>query len=190
MAAAEEKAPAKKTEEGEAPEGTPAPASKGKSKMLLFGGIGAAVVVVAVVVIVVLLSGGKKTKTVEQEEEPAVQQEQSVSVDESADEMEENEEPIGAMYPLESFVVNLKGGGYLRTQIQLEFSERDITPRFFVRQVQVRDGIITLLSSKTQDELSTPEGKDKLKSEIKDLVNEVMKKQEIKRVYFTQFVVQ
>ena len=40
------------------------------------------------------------------------------------------------------------------------------------------------------NDVLTQEGKEKLKSEIRERANEALKRQEIKRVYFTQFVVQ
>ena len=189
MAAGDEKKGGKKEpekKEAEAPAET-APASKAGNRMI-FIAIGSAIAILLVVVVVVLLtrSGGQKKV----EEVEVVPHDAPIAVDEAADELEEEEEAIGAIFPLESFIVNLKGGGFLRAQVQFEFVERDISPRFHVRQAIVRDGMISLFAGKSAEEISTQEGRDKLKAEIKDLVNEVMKKQEIKRVYFTQFVVQ
>lgn len=163
----------------------------GKKKLFVIIGAVVGLLVIVAIVLAVVLSGGKKQKTVEEDVEINTTEEHATNTgDVTADELEENEEPIGAIYPLESFIVNLKGGRFLRAQIQLEFVERDITPRFFARQVIVRDGLTTLLSSKAPEDIETPESKDKLKMEIKDLVNEALKKQEVKKVYFTQFVVQ
>ena len=49
---------------------------------------------------------------------------------------------------------------------------------------------VILLSKKTADDLSVEKGKEVLRGELKDLVNETLKKEEVKRVYFTQFVIQ
>lgn len=106
------------------------------------------------------------------------------------DEFAEDEEALGAIFPLETFVVNLDAGKYLRCQVQLEFSQRDVPKRFHVKLVPIRDGIISLMSSRNAEEIGSEKGREALKTEIKDLVNEVMRKEEIKRVYFTQFVVQ
>ena len=106
------------------------------------------------------------------------------------DEHGENEEAQGAIFPLESFVVNLAGGGYLRSQIQLEFVERDIPEKFYARAVPIRDAMIKLLALQTQESLTSDQGREDLKKSIKDVVNEVLKKEEVKNVYFTQFVVQ
>ena len=187
MAKADEK-PGKK-EEGEETSEAPVAAQGSKKKLFIIIGAAAAVVLVVVIVLAVVLTGGKEEKK-DQVVEVAQQEETAAEGDEAADEMEENEEAIGAIFPLENFIVNLKGGNFLRVQVQLEFAEREVTPRFFARQVIIRDGLVTLLTSKTSEDVASAEGKDKLRSEIKDLINEVLKKQEVRRVYFTQFVVQ
>ena len=104
--------------------------------------------------------------------------------------LEEGEEPLGAIYPLETFVVNLTGGKYVRLQVQLEFVTRDVPKRFLGRNVVVRDAIIDALNKKTADTILADGGKDAVKKEIKDIVNEALGKEEIKHVYFTQFIVQ
>ncbi len=106
------------------------------------------------------------------------------------DELDEGEEALGAIYPLESFVLNLSGGRYLRAQLRLEFEGREVPKRFFPRIVPVRDLIIQLLSVKRAEDLLTSQGKEGLKGEIKDKVNELLRREDIKNVYFSQFVVQ
>ena len=55
----------------------------------------------------------------------------------------------------------------------------------------IRDAIISVLSSKTSDELSTPTGKEIAKEEILEIVNSVFEGQrEVMRVSFGQFVIQ
>jgi flagellar FliL protein len=56
--------------------------------------------------------------------------------------------------------------------------------------VLVRDTLISLLASKTQDDLATVRGRDALKGEIRDAVNGILRNDDVKRVYFTQFVIQ
>jgi flagellar FliL protein len=58
------------------------------------------------------------------------------------------------------------------------------------RRSQVRDILISVLSSKTSKELKSPEGKEALKQELKERVNSVLAKGQIARVYFTEFAIQ
>lgn len=183
-------------EEGE--EQTQAPPAGGSKKKLLI--IGAAVVGLLVLVgfpvMFFTLRGGEKKaspemQTAAEEGQPKPGGEAVVaegSTDE--DQMQENEEALGALFPFDTFVVNLKGGKYLRAQIQVEFVERDVPRRFYSRLVPTRDGLITLLTTKTADDVNSSEGKEALKREVKDLINEVLRKEEVKNVYFTQFVLQ
>ncbi len=55
----------------------------------------------------------------------------------------------------------------------------------------IRDAIISVLSNKTSDELSTPTGKEIAKEEILELVNGVFEgEREVMRVSFGQFIIQ
>jgi flagellar FliL protein len=60
------------------------------------------------------------------------------------------------------------------------------------REVQMRDAIIRVLSSKKAEELLTTEGKDRLKEELVEALNEAIGLEEppVMSVYFTEFIVQ
>ncbi len=53
-----------------------------------------------------------------------------------------------------------------------------------------RDAIISLLTSRTSDQILTPEGKDTLRKDIQHKVNELMPKGKVQEVYIVDFVVQ
>ena len=106
------------------------------------------------------------------------------------EELHEGEEPLGAIFPFETFTVNLSGGRYLRAQVQFEFTTRDVPRRFYARLVPLRDAIIASMTAKTSADLDTVRGKETLKGDLKDLVNQHMGAEVIKRVYFSQFVIQ
>ena len=106
------------------------------------------------------------------------------------DVLEEGEEALGAIFPLETFVVNLQGGRFLRCQLQFEFETRDVPKRFFTKLVPVRDAVISILTKRDAEDVISEKGKNTLKSEVRETVNEILRKEEIKSVYFTQFVVQ
>ena len=55
----------------------------------------------------------------------------------------------------------------------------------------IRDAVISVLSNKTSDELSTPTGKEIAKEEILEMVNGIFEGQrEVMRVSFGQFIIQ
>jgi flagellar protein FliL len=166
-------------------------APKGNNKtMLLIGG--AVVLLLAVAIpLVLFLTKGEAKHTEELAADAA--DESDIMVPEGRDdeeELAEGEEPLGAIFPLEPFLVNVSNGGYIRCQIHVEFEERDIPKKFLARIPPVRDGIIKLLGSKSKDALLSEQGREALKGDIRDLTNLVLRKELVKRVYFTQYVVQ
>jgi flagellar basal body-associated protein FliL len=105
-------------------------------------------------------------------------------------EFEEGEEALGAIVPFDTFLVNLTGGKYVRVQVQVEFDGMDVPSRFYTRLVPIRDGIISLLTQQTAEVLEDSKGKDKLKIAMRNLMNEVLRAEHVRKVYFTQFVIQ
>lgn len=178
----------KKEKEEGAPE---APPPAGKKKKMIIMGVCAGVVLLAGIPTAILVLGreDKKPEDPEVVAEKLVDEAQPEAVTEE-DQLEEEEEPLGALFPLDTFVVNLSGGRYIRAQVQLEFTDRDIPKRFYLRMVPIRDAIITLLIEKSAEDVTNAKGKDALRAQIKDVVNEALRKQEVKNVYFTQYVVQ
>jgi len=55
---------------------------------------------------------------------------------------------------------------------------------------KIDDVIMTLLSSKKYDEISSMEGKQALKEELIDAINKIFGYDAVMNVYFTQFLVQ
>lgn len=53
-----------------------------------------------------------------------------------------------------------------------------------------RDAIISLLSAKTSDQILSPEGKDKLREEIRTRVNDLLPRSSVNEVFIVDIVVQ
>jgi flagellar protein FliL len=103
-------------------------------------------------------------------------------------------EQVKATLALEPFLVNLadteesrfvKGTFQMGLAEELSEKEKDT-----VAIAAVRDSIITLLSSKTADQILTPQGKDKLREEIRARVNVVSPQLKVLEVFIVDFVVQ
>ena len=100
---------------------------------------------------------------------------------------------IGVLYPLDTFTVNLKsdsGRRYLKVTMDLELDSQDLTAELDQKTAVIRDRIIRILTSKTLEEVTSRKGKDKLTQQIKDTLNAMLDKGQIKGVYFTEFVIQ
>ena len=100
---------------------------------------------------------------------------------------------IGPTYPLEVFIVNLAGTSgerYLKVNIELELKDSSLIIELEKRKPQVRDSILLLLSSKTFEDIATFKGKTKIRNQITARLNGILMPGSIKKVYFTEFVVQ
>ncbi|MCX7978576.1 MAG: flagellar basal body-associated FliL family protein [Bdellovibrionaceae bacterium] len=98
---------------------------------------------------------------------------------------------VGKLAPLETFIVNLagsKGRKVAKVNIDLEVDGDGVADEISKRKAQIRDIIIIILSSKTYEQVSTAEGKNELKTEIVQTINNFLSKGKIKNVYFTEFI--
>ncbi len=100
---------------------------------------------------------------------------------------------VGPFLQLDPFIVNLAdptGRRYLRAKITLEFRDDQAYQQANERIPQINDAIIMVLSSKTVEEVLSPEGKLELRMELIRKLNELLGPNAIRNIYFTQFVVQ
>ncbi len=100
---------------------------------------------------------------------------------------------VGPFLQLDPFIVNLAdptGRRYLRAKITLEFKDDQTYQQANERIPQINDAIIMVLSSKTVEEVLSPEGKLELRMELIRKLNELLGPNAIRNIYFTQFVVQ
>lgn len=79
---------------------------------------------------------------------------------------------------------------YLLTSIGIEAAKQAVLDEVAARDIVVRDTIIKLMSARTMAELASLEGRDALKTDVRDAINDVLRKGKIDRVYFTQYVLQ
>ena len=96
-----------------------------------------------------------------------------------------------SLIALESFVLNLaEQGRFLKVTMQFEIADQANLPSVTERTPQLRDAIITLMSSKSAEALSSPEGKLQIKDELLLRANQAVGKDVFKNLYFTEFVMQ
>jgi len=84
---------------------------------------------------------------------------------------------IGPIYPMDKFIVNLVSNGgrrYLKTSMDVELSSEEMSIEMDSKKSLVRDIMIRILSSKTFEEISTKKGKENLKEELVEAINEVL----------------
>lgn len=98
------------------------------------------------------------------------------------------------MMQLEQFTVNLSSPGgsaqkFVRVNISLEVPSEEVEGEVTTKAPQVRNTIIDLFNSKRPSDLSTVDGREYLKEEIRTALNSFMNVGKIKGVYFTNFAV-
>jgi len=114
------------------------------------------------------------------------------------------------MYVWKERVVNLADQGgrrYLKVELSMEFKagtadfkkasaedrkaksaelEKEMGPQ----AAMMDDAVIGLLSARTTAEISTPEGKARLKNDIRESLNRTLGGDHVVNIFFTQFVIQ
>ncbi len=103
------------------------------------------------------------------------------------------EHPLGKIFSLETFIVNLadKGGNrYLRISMDLELGTPDLEDEIIKRLPQIRDAVLMILPSKRFADISSMEGKVALREEILATLNGFFDQGEIVNIYFKEFVIQ
>jgi flagellar basal body-associated protein FliL len=164
-----------------------------KKLLLIVGGVVLLLVAVGTPVAIMMMKGSTDDKKTEAHAEHDAAQADDDSHMEGfgeEDELEEGEEALGAIFPLETFVVNLSDGGYLRAQVQIEFEGRDVPRRYYTKMIPIRDSLISLMSRRTKKDLLAAKGRGQLKTDIQETINETLRHADVKQVYFSQFVVQ
>jgi flagellar FliL protein len=178
---------------GDNQEDTEKPKQEAKSS----GGGGLVKILVVVVLIVVLAVAGILAYTLLFAGKSAPAQEQTI-MEPTGGQPSQATRPASAepgpiiAYP--PFLVNLADPGgqrYLRITLSLELSkEKKFQAEVEAKDPRIKDIIISILSSKTFDEIATTQGKIAMKQEILRRLNTIMSGGRIVDVYITEFVVQ
>lgn len=100
---------------------------------------------------------------------------------------------IGILYPLDTFTVNLKsdaGRRYLKVTMSLELEGEELSLELDAKSPVIRDRVIRILTSKSLEEISSKQGKQKVSVQIMDTLNAMISDGDIRGIYFTEFVIQ
>ncbi len=95
------------------------------------------------------------------------------------------------LIPMEPIIVNLTDPGrFAKITVQLEVGSKTLEPAMKEKMPLLRDAIIMLLTSKSLESISGPDGKFQLKDEMLARLNQALGKELIRNIYFTEFMVQ
>jgi flagellar FliL protein len=89
---------------------------------------------------------------------------------------------------------NPKTVRFVKASIEVMVRDEDIIDALKLHMPAIRDGIIMLFSKQTEDDLATPEGKEKFRAlilkEIRDTLEELTGNPGVEAVYFSNLVMQ
>jgi flagellar protein FliL len=108
---------------------------------------------------------------------------------------EAGSEEQGSVTP-EAFVLNLadpEGDRYLRLSLRILLDRASVAEQVAAEVLElarVRDRLLTVLSSKKADEITSYEGKEALRAELARAVAPLFGEAKVLDVYFTEFLVQ
>lgn len=177
------------------PDGAAAPPPKSKKKLILFGLIGLVAVAAVGGGLFFFFNGGKSApkdnNAAAAVEEPEEEESGGHGGGHGGGAPEKKGNPL--LVTLEPFILNLADvdtNRYLKISIVLEFADSKGAGSAEGRMPQIRDALILLMSSLTYGDIHSVEGKLTLQSEILNRLNKVMEGAAVKRIYFTDLVVQ
>ncbi|MBI5815309.1 MAG: flagellar basal body-associated FliL family protein [Nitrospinae bacterium] len=162
-------------EEAAAPE-------KGKSKLLI--------IIIAVVVLLLAVGGGAAFFLLSKKEAPAGEGGGATAGEHGEKGGEKG--GVGESVELPPFIVNLsgEGGRYLKIVMVMQVSSAKAKEEIANRMPQIKDAIITVLSSKAPEDILSVEGKYELKMELTKRVNSLISTGVAQEIFFVEFVVQ
>jgi flagellar FliL protein len=95
---------------------------------------------------------------------------------------------------IQNIVTNLADPGgkrYVRLSVEFDFKDEHTATEFAEKyQARVKDAILTLLWSKTSEELSNVDGMIAFRTELQNRVNQIMGPGMVKQVFITDRVIQ
>jgi len=143
-------------------------------------------IIIGVVVLLLGVGGFFGYKMFMAQDEPEKEKEKQEQKEEVDDQVK--------MFALEPMIVNLADTGgrrYLKITREFELVGAENETEFKLKLPKIIDSILTLLSSKTFDDVHSVKGKFKLREEILVRVrNKMISKDSVRAVYFTSFVIQ
>lgn len=112
----------------------------------------------------------------------------------SGAEATETRRDMGPTFPVGEFTLNLSSETnqrrFIRTDIVLETSGNRVVTELENREPQIRDQLISLLRSRTAEDLSTEAGMEVLRFDILAAMNEFVSRGEVTDVFFIDLIVQ
>lgn len=148
--------------------------------------------IINLVLLLLLLGvGGFNTWTLMQMDKPAAPAPLTPTADSIIPEADDASEGPPVEMDLDDVTVNLADPNrYLKVKIKLSLRNEESRARIGEKLSEINDLLITLMSGKRFDDISTPLGKYELKEELVHRINKTVGGNPVRKLYFTDFVSQ
>jgi flagellar FliL protein len=106
---------------------------------------------------------------------------------------EETKEVPSAIYEMDTFMVNLADPGgkrFLKATMKLKVSSSEVSEECKLRNFELRDQVLIMLSNKETLELVSTDDKLALKRQLIEVLNRALRKGQILEIYFSDFLIQ
>ena len=143
-------------------------------------------IIIAAVVLLLIVGGGAAYFLLGSKDKKVDPQTEAASLAAQA-------KQVGPMVNIDTFIVNIlddQESRYLKAAITLEVDAESTATEINNRLPQIKDAILLLIGNKSFGELRDMQGKLQLRGELINRLNEILTKGKVKRIYFTDFVVQ
>jgi flagellar FliL protein len=101
-------------------------------------------------------------------------------------------EEVGEKLELEEFLLNLAGSNshYLRATFAVGLKKGVSGKKMEEEVAPIRDAMLSVLTTKTLEDISTQAGKEKLRAEMVKKINEELGEEKVVKIYFINFAAQ
>lgn len=100
---------------------------------------------------------------------------------------------VSVNYPMNTFIVNLADAGskrFLKVTIELELESKEAADECKAKDSELRDLVLTILSSQESGDVVSAEDKLRLKKRLLESLNRDLTKGKITKIFFTDFLIQ
>ncbi len=177
------------------------PKKKGKGKLIIIV-LAVVVLVVAGVAVKMFVLGGKKEEVKGEKKKVEHQKKQEQETEEDTEDYgeamdESGLEPV-VVGPMIANLADEGGDRYLKVKIVLleakkkakEAKKEEESTGISLEDAIIKDVILNTISSKTSDDLLSISGKEELKNEIITAINKAVHKRLVRKIFFTEFIIQ
>jgi len=163
------------------------------TKVAIFGVVSLVAIFAAYLLTVKVLRPMLAHTVTPQEQAAEQQAKPAESEAEAQDEEGHGGSDAAEFYTIESIIVNPAGTAgtrYLSCSVSFELPSNDDKKQFEAKAVQIKDILITILSSKTVEELADVKKRNAMRRQILVVVNKFVEPAKASAVYLTDFVLQ